>query len=222
MEKLQIGPVEIRHQQFSSSMLGYKKDEVHEFLEIVASQMEDLLFPQNRPAIEPEVAPKKTISQKIEKKEKKIVEHVDELVLPENIEKPKKIIPKIEETTKSSDEALISQTLILAEKMRSTIISEAEQKAKKILKDAEETAQDLVEDAKNSLANLVQEYFEIKDLKKNYLMNIRSDLQVILDRIDQKSLLKNDIEKKLDDKFNFLSKEITTSNNEELENENDK
>ena len=42
MEQLELTPVDVRHKEFSTGLAGYKKEEVREFLELVAHQMEDL------------------------------------------------------------------------------------------------------------------------------------------------------------------------------------
>ena len=197
MEKLQIGPVEIRHQEFSSALRGYKKDEVDEFLEIVASQMEDLLFSKNK-----QIPQTETKKDKIKVEEKQEV-FTDEIELPpKKIEKPN-LVREISNDDKAQ-ELLISKTLMLAEQMRERIVDEAKKKAEKLLQEAHNEAESLIRDAQNSLTNLVQEYYEIKDMKKTYLKNIRTDLQVIIDRIDQKSLLKNELENELDDRFKFF------------------
>ncbi|MEA1972840.1 MAG: DivIVA domain-containing protein [Candidatus Cloacimonadota bacterium] len=211
MEKLQMGPVDIRHYEFSSALRGYKKDEVDEFLEIVATQMEDLLFQKKKSS--PQIEPKK--KKEIKKVEENEEPSVNKIELPKEKKSEEKKDTSIDG---KAQELLISKTLILAEQMREKIVGEAKEKAEKILSDANNEAKTLVTDAQNSLSNLVQEYYEIKGLKKKYLKNVRSDLQVVIDRIDQKSLLKNEVESELDDKFDFLSKQVGV----ETKDENDK
>jgi len=173
MEGIELTPVDIRHKEFTSGMIGYSKTEVKEFLELVSNQMEDLLMKINE---------------------------LEKLVHPEEMNVHKKV-DYHEERDMTPREELISRTLLLAEKTKEEILANARREAENLLKEAELKSKKTIEDARHFLNVLEHQYINIKEQKKQFLMQFRSELEGLLQRITKDSLINRDNEQKMDKSF---------------------
>ncbi len=176
MDRLELTPVDIRHKEFKSTMLGYNKDEVREFLDLISSQIEDLQTP--------------TIT-----KQEEITP-----VIPAIPQPPVEPIEDISETLSQKRE-LINQTLLFAQQQKAEIIANAKLEADTILKKAELQGKKTIEEARHYLNVLEHQYINIKEQKKHFLLHFRSELGTLLERINQDSILKKENEMAMDQKF---------------------
>lgn len=183
MDELEITPVDIRHKEFSNSMFGYSKSEVKQFLEIISNQLEDLVM---------------KLSEYESDKSKNIKPKSQPIPPPQPkpVKKPKK-----KEEPKSDKEELISKTLMLAEKTKEEILNNARKEAENILKEADYRSKKSIEDAKHFLNVLEHQYINIKEQKKQFLIQFRSELQGLLQRINSDSLINKETESKMDKTF---------------------
>ncbi len=108
---MKVSPANIKEQRFKSKVLGFDKEEVTTFLDIVADDVEGLIS-ENR-----------DLNEELKKKENEIKE------LKENKEKFEKLIDTVER---------FKSTIIgIAEKEAQTLVGDAELKAKEILRGAD-------------------------------------------------------------------------------------
>ncbi len=198
MEKLELTPVDIRHKEFPTGLAGYKKEEVREFLEIVSTQMEDLISQAAR----------------VEKK----VPDFREEPRPATIQPPApKPQPIIEEKPKATED-LISRTLIIAEQTKTEIIATAKKDAERILRNAELEAKKTIEEAHRYLEVLDRKYKEIKLEKKEFLSQYKAELEDILDKITKSTVLNKEMEDEMDQHFE-RAKKVRYNPGDEIKNE---
>jgi cell division initiation protein len=179
MDKLELTPVDIRHKEFSTALAGYKKEEVRNFLEMIAAQMEDL----------------QSLAGQMSRERPSLPERV------ERMDKPEPAKPAREE---QKPEDLISRTLILAEQTKEEILFNARKQAENILNAAELQAKKTIEEARHYLNVLEHQYVNLKEQKKQFLMHFRSELEALLARLNQDTILKRENEVALDKRFNEL------------------
>ncbi|HEX38336.1 MAG TPA: DivIVA domain-containing protein [Candidatus Cloacimonetes bacterium] len=79
---------------------------------------------------------------------------------------------------------LIKRTLLLAEKLKDDTLKSADKEAKNIIKDAELSAKERVKKAKDYLSILEHDYVNLKDKKKSFLLNFKSQIKTMLDMIE--------------------------------------
>ncbi len=79
---------------------------------------------------------------------------------------------------------LIKRTLLLAEKLKDDTLRSADKEAKNIIKDAELSAKERVKKAKDYLSILEHDYVNLKDKKKSFLLNFKSQIRTMLDLIE--------------------------------------
>ena len=226
MEQLELTPVDIRHKEFPTGLAGYKKEEVREFLELVAHQMEDLqgrcttLADENKqleatrdewhkaqqqPVIEPE-----------EQFAEPLFEPEPEPILEPEPEPEPEPIPEPEHKPAATED-LISRTLILAEKTKQEILDKAERDAENIVFSAELRAEKILEQARGQLQVLLDQYNNIKNRKKDYLSHFRNELgklkdhldhetQELIDSLNRDTLLRPEFEHALDAQFAELQR----------------
>jgi cell division initiation protein len=178
MDKLELTPVDIRHKEFSTALAGYKKEEVRNFLEMIAAQLEDM---------------QSVATQALRERPS----------MPERVEKVERIEPP-RPAKEDPKEDLISRTLILAEQTKDEIIFNARKQAETILNTAELQAKKTIEEARHYLNVLEHQYVNLKEQKKQFLMHFRSELETLLGRINQDTILKKENENILDKRFNEL------------------
>ena len=105
-------------------------------------------------------------------------------------------------------EELISRTLVFAEKTKADIIANARKESENIIHEAELKAKRAIQEAKQYLSMLEQQYVQIKEQKRQFLMQFRSELQTFMDRIGKDPLLTKDAEHLLDSEFKQIKEEI--------------
>ena len=105
-------------------------------------------------------------------------------------------------------EELISRTLVFAEKTKADIIANARKEAENILHEAELKAKRAIQEAKQYLGAMEHQYVHLKEQKRQFLMQFKSELQTFMDRIGKDPLLTKDTEQLLDTEFRQIKEEI--------------
>ncbi|NLW18309.1 MAG: DivIVA domain-containing protein [Candidatus Cloacimonetes bacterium] len=175
-------PTDIRHQEFSSAMLGYSKKEVKEYLESLASQVEEYQSVQ-----ELEIQRRELMQIEVRQEAAQAGTAVEEL---------------------KRREELISRTLVFAEKTKADILSNARKEAENIIHEAELKAKRAIQEAKQYLGVLEQQYLHLKEEKRQFLMQFKSELNTFMDRIDKDPLLTKPVEQLSDSDFKQIKEEI--------------
>jgi DivIVA domain-containing protein len=175
-------PLDIRHQEFSGQMFGYSKKEVRAFLEQVASEIEDFQKKQEK-----EFARREQMQYEVKQEAMQAGSAVEDL---------------------KRREELISRTLVFAEKTKADIVANARKEAENIIHEAELKAKRAIHEAKQYLGVLEHQYLQIKEQKRQFLMQFRVELQSFQDRIGKDPLLSKDSELLLDSEFRQIKEEI--------------
>ena len=179
---MSLFPTDIRHQEFSGSMFGYSKKEVKQYLEDLALELEEYKARQEK---------------ELRRREQMQVEVRQEAVQAGSA---------VEELKRR--EELISRTLVFAEKTKADIISNARKEAENIIHEAELKAKRAIQEAKQYLGVLEQQYIQLKEEKRQFLMQFRSELNTFQDRIEKDPLLNRPPEHLLDSDFKQIKEEI--------------
>jgi DivIVA domain-containing protein len=177
-----LNPIDIRHQEFTSVISGYKKKEVKAFLEQIAKEVEELNKLQER-----EIRRQMQTQQEIRQEASHASQAVEDL---------------------KRREELISRTLVFAEKTKADIIANARKEGENILQEAEIKAKRAIQEAKQYLGILEHQYLHIKEQKRQFLTQFRVELQTFMDRIGKDPLLAKDSEPLLDKEFTQIKEEI--------------
>ena len=185
---MSLTPIDVRHQEFSGSMFGYSKKEVRAFLEQLASEMEDY---QNRQ--ERELQRREQMQYEVKQEAAQASSAVEDL---------------------KRREELISRTLVFAEKTKADIIANARKEAENILHEAELKAKRAIQEAKQYLGAMEHQYVHLKEQKRQFLMQFKSELQTFMDRIGKDPLLTKDTEQLLDTEFRHIKEEIAPAGSE--------
>ncbi len=190
MSKLDLTPVDIRHQEFSSQLMGgYNKREVKEFLELISSQLEESKIKQTA-GIKPSAkdTEKATDPAPREKQDFKPYQEIEKQNIRDNKER----------------EDLIGKALIAAEKTKAEILRNAQKEAEYIIRKAQSEAEKSIEEAGHFIKVLEHEYLDIKEQKKQFLVNLKSELETLLDRINRDNALNDSHEKEMDKKLKII------------------
>ena len=179
---MSLFPTDIRHQEFAASMFGYSKKEVKEYLEGLATELEDYQQRQEK-----ELQRRELMQLEVRQEAVQAGSAVEEL---------------------KRREELISRTLVFAEKTKADIISNARKEAENIIHEAELKAKRAIQEAKQYLGALEQQYIQVKEEKRQFLMQFRSELQTFMDRIGKDPLLVKDPEPLLDSDFKQIKEDI--------------
>jgi len=181
-EFMPLFPLDIRHQEFSTAMFGYSKKEVRAFLDQVASEVE---------------AFQKQLEKELARQEQKQNEVKQEALQAGNV---------VEELKRR--EELISRTLVFAEKTKADIIANARKEAENIIKEADLKAKRAIQEAKQYLSVLEHQYLQLKEQKRQFLIQFKVELQSFQDRISKYPLLSKDCELRLDSEFHQIKEEF--------------
>jgi cell division initiation protein len=177
-----INPIDIRHQEFTTTFNGYKKKEVKAFLEQIAIEVEEIYRKQER-----EIQRQVQMQQEIKQEAVHASQAVDDL---------------------KRREELISRTLVFAEKTKADIIANARKEGENIIQEAELKAKRAIQEAKQYLGVLEHQYMHLKEQKRQFLMQFRVELQTFMDRIGKDPLLTKESEQILDKEFHDIKDEI--------------
>ncbi len=177
-----LHPIDIRHQEFSSSLFGYDKKQVKAFLEQIASEIEE--------------------SQKYQAKEM----HKQQMMQYEVKQEAVSAGQAVEDLKRR--EELISRTLVFAEKTKADIIANARKEGENIIHDAEIKAKRAIQEAKQYLSVLEHQYIHLKEQKRQFLLQFKVELQTFMDRIGKDPLLTKETEHLLDREFHQIKEEI--------------
>ncbi len=179
---MSLFPTDIRHQEFASSMFGFSKKEVKEYLEGLATELEDYQQRQEK-----ELQRRELMQLEVRQEAVQAGSAVEEL---------------------KRREELISRTLVFAEKTKADIISNARKEAENIIHEAELKAKRAIQEAKQYLGVLEQQYIQLKEEKRQFLMQFKSELNTFQDRIEKDPLLTRPPEHLLDSDFKQIKEEI--------------
>jgi len=177
-----INPIDIRHQEFTSSFSGYKKKEVKAFLEQIATELEEVYRKQDR-----ENQRQSQMHQEIKQEAVHASQAVDDL---------------------KRREELISRTLVFAEKTKADIIANARKEGENIIQEADLKAKRAIQEAKQYLGVLEHQYMHLKEQKRQFLLQFRVELQTFMERIGKDPLLTKETEQVLDKEFHDIKDEI--------------
>lgn len=177
-----LHPIDIRHQEFSSSMFGYDKKQVKAFLEQIATEVEEMRKNQER-----EIQTHQLKQYEVKQEAVSASQAVEDL---------------------KRREELISRTLVFAEKTKADIIANARKEAENIIHDAELKGKRAIQEAKQYLGALEHQYIHLKEQKRQFLLQFRVELQTFMDRIGKDPLLTKDAEIQLDREFQQIKEEI--------------
>lgn len=177
-----LHPIDIRHQEFSSAIPGYKKKEVRDYLEQLAKEIEELNKHQEK-----EVQRQLQLQQEVRQEATSASQTIDDL---------------------KRREELISRTLVFAEKTKADIIANARKEAENIIQEAEIKAKRAIQEARTYLSALEQEYMHIKEQKRHFLMQFKVELQTFMERINKDPLLSKDAEKLIETEFKQIKENI--------------
>lgn len=180
-------PTDIRHQEFSGTLFGFSKKEVREFLEQLATELEDYQRRQEK-----EIQRREVMQHEVKQEAIQASSAVEDL---------------------KRREELISRTLVFAEKTKADIIANARKEAENIIHEAELKAKRAIQEARQYLTALEHQYVQIKEQKRQFLMQFKSELQTFMDRIGKDPLLTKDTEQLLDTEFKQIKDEINPGNN---------
>ena len=178
-----LTPLDVRHQEFSSSFTGYSKKEVKAFLEQIAGQMEDSERQQER-----EIAIREQRQNEVRQEAVQASTAVEEL---------------------KQREKLISRTLVFAEKTKADIIANARKEAENIIHEAELKAKRAIQEAKQYLGAMEHQYLHLKEQKRQFLMQFSSELMTFQERISKDPLLASNTEQLLDKEFKQIKEDIS-------------
>ena len=179
-----LNPIDIRHQEFSSVINGYKKKEVRAFLEQLAREIEELSKHQEK-----EIQRQHLMQQEVRQEAVQASQAVDDL---------------------KRREELISRTLVFAEKTKADIIANARKEGENIIQEAEIKAKRAIAEARQYMSVLEHQYMHIKEQKRQFLMQFKSELQTFLERIGKDPLLAKESEQLVDQEFRNIKEEIVS------------
>lgn len=175
-QKFDLTPVEIRHKEFSGSLFGYNKNEVREYLELLSTQIEDLL------------------AQKADSSEMSRNNIFDDRAQSQLV---------LEQLQKK--EELISKTLIQAENTKNDLLRNANKEAENIIRSAELAAKKAIDDTKQYINALQHHYINLKEQKRQFLMETHSQIRTFVQRIEQDPLFNPGKEAEMDQQFTTAS-----------------
>jgi cell division septum initiation protein DivIVA len=159
-------------------MFGYSKKEVRAFLDQVASDVETY-----QKQLQKELARQEQIQNEVKQEAVQAGSAVEEL---------------------KRREELISRTLVFAEKTKADIIANARKEAENIIKEADLKAKRAIQEAKQYLSVLEHQYLQLKEQKRQFLIQFKVELQSFQDRISKDPLLSKDSELMLDSEFHQI------------------
>lgn len=163
-------------------MFGYSKKEVRAFLEQVASEVEEFQKQQEK-----ELARREQMQYEVKQEAMQAGSAVEDL---------------------KRREELISRTLVFAEKTKADIVANARKEAENIIHESELKAKRAIHEAKQYLSVLEHQYLQLKEQKRQFLLQFRVELQTFQDRIGKDPLLSKDSELMLDTEFRQIKEEI--------------
>jgi len=181
-DNMAINPVDLRHKEFATSVLGYSKAEVREFLEEVADELERV-----RQLLEKKADEQNRFQQSIETETRQANVAVQDLQRRED---------------------LIARTLLLAEKTKADIMANARKEAENIIREAELKAKKTIQEARQYLNMIEHQYVNMKEQKRQFLLQFRAELQGFMDRISKDPLLSKESEMKTDQEFHAIKENI--------------
>ncbi len=154
---------QIRDKEFTTKTFGYSKKEVQEFLENLATQIEE------------ERSKVKEMQANDERKRNQLADREDQA--RSNVEALRR------------REQIIHDSIVFAERNKDEIIRNARKEAENIIRDAEIRAQSTINQARNYLNKLDTEYLQLKEQKRAFLKNTISHVKTYLERLEQEPMI---------------------------------
>lgn len=165
---------EIRNKQFASQRNGYNKDEVDDFLDELADQLEDLI--------------KENLSLAKQLKERPVVES-EPVIVEKPVEVKKEAAPAAndggydEPSYFKNLETTLRETLINAQRVADETVAEARKKAKQMVAEAEEQAASMLASAKKDTEAAKKEADELRQgasaYRNQFLQLVENQLQML-------------------------------------------
>jgi len=173
-QKNDLSPADIRHKEFKISIVGgYDKNEVDEYLAILADQFEQV-YTAN--VLQNSMNTTSTNGES--------VVHAQQTI--EQMQKR---------------EELIANTLLYAQNMRDEVIKIAQSEAKNIIDAAEITAKKTYDETNFYLNSLRQEFINVKESHRQFLITSHAHLKVMLERLEQDPIFKKENELEVNNAF---------------------
>jgi len=161
---------DIREMEFKTESRGYNQDQVDDFLDAVANQMEAVVREHNSAKAALEAANKELAALKAEMEEKAQAEEEAAKNAPAVVEEPQ--LPAFNEPSYFKNlETTLRETLISAQRIADETIDDARKKARKIVADAEEQAAALQEQSSAKMAEAKADYDALKNASEEYRKN---------------------------------------------------
>jgi len=104
--------------------------------------------------------------------------------------------------------SLSAELWFLTEKTKADIVANARKEAENIIHESELKAKRAIHEAKQYLSVLEHQYLQLKEQKRQFLLQFRVELQTFQDRIGKDPLLSKDSELMLDTEFRQIKEEI--------------
>ena len=172
-EKIDISPADIRHKEFSTSVLGYSRTEIRDYLDMLADHFEDLYT-------------------------QRVMNHTESAQVQVFDDKSQTQLA-IEQIKKR--EELIAKTLIQAENSRNEIIRVAKAEAENIIKQATISAQKAIDETNHYINQLKHEFITLKEHRRQFVSNAHAQLKIAIERLEQDPMFMRDKESDIDMKF---------------------
>ena len=152
---MKLVPIDIAHKTFSKKMMGYHPEEVTDFLNAVADEMEGLVKERNQ------------LRENLREKELRILEYKErDQVLNNTIETAQKMAERIREDN---------------EREARLIVNDANQKAEIILRDARDSLKNLYAEMSNLKKSKIQIEANLRALLQAHLQLLNEQMAVIPD-----------------------------------------
>lgn len=160
---------DIREKDFGMASSGYDADQVDEFLDAVAEQMESVIRENIKMKAAYDAANKELEDAKAALEEKEKAEEEAKNV-PAVCEESQ--LPAFNEPSYFKNlETTLRETLISAQRIADETIDDARKKARKIVADAEEQAATLQEQSAAKMAEAKADYDQLKNASEEYRKN---------------------------------------------------
>lgn len=186
---------DIREKEFSRQKHGYHEDEVDDFLDEIADQMEELIR-ENRSLLgqleEAKTQASDAAAQDAANYQQPQVEQAQYAAPAKAVDQP----PVDEPSYFRNLEATLRETLISAQRIADNTVAEARTKAKELVSNAEEQARKIAQEATTATANAKQ---ELENLKKAYMDYKSRFLRMVKDQMAAINIDESEIEEQKED-----------------------
>ena len=163
---------DIREKDFGKQKMGYNEDEVDDFLDEIADQLE-ILIRENRSLAQKAEELKDSERRAKEELASKEVQAANSSIVSEPMYVPPTEAQGDEPTYFRNLETTLRETLISAQRIADETVSEARKKAKQIVTSAEEQSASMLAATKTEIDSVKREYEDVRraadDYKKRFV-----------------------------------------------------